>query len=567
MNLLKKQLYIILYCTSMLALYSGCKRVETEPRDWIKSDLVWDEKDKNATVAGFFLNSVYTYIPGGFNRIDGDYLDAASGDAVPSRLNTAVEYYTNGRISVLNNPDAYWGNSYAGIRAANIFLANIDLVPMADITKQYWKAEARYIRALMYFELLKRYGGVPLIGDKIFTVEDNLELPRNTYAECVDYIVKECDAIKDNLRSEKGANYGANDWGRIAKGAALALKTRTYLYAASPLFNGGGFEADATKKALTGYPTADASRWQRVIESSEELIGLAYYALQPSFNNAFITNKNTEVILNKQGATNFSVETNNAPSGFATPAVSNGRTSPTTDFAEAFPMNNGLPITDAASGYNAANPYVNRDPRFGFTLFFNGSTWLKRGVQTYDGGLDKPGGTTVQTKTGFYLRKFMADFSNNTTYTNQYHNFVLFRYAEVLLSYAEALNEVGRTEDAVTQIKLIRARAGITAGANTRYGIPAGISQNDMRTLIKNERRIELAFEEHRFWDVRRWKDAPTVLNGTVNGTKITKNADNSFSYQTIPVATLSFTNKLYHMPVPYSETTKNSKLIQNEGW
>ena len=552
MKLFKKQVYIILYSISILAIYSGCKRVETEPRDWIQSDLVWDEKDRNATVAGFFLNSVYTYIPGGFNRIGGDYLDAASGDAIPSRLNTSVEFYTNGRVSVINNPDAYWGSSYAGIRAANIFLANIDKVPMADITKQYWKAEARYIRALMYFELLKRYGGVPLVGDKIFTVEDNLELPRNTYAECVTYIVTECDAIKDNLRSEKGANYGTNDWGRIAKGAALALKTRVYLYAASPLFNGGGFEADATKKALTGYPTADPTRWQKVIESSEELMGLTFYALQPSFINTFIVNKNTEVILSKQGGTNFSVETNNAPVGFGTPALSNGRTSPTADFANAFPMNNGLDINAPGSGYNAANPYANRDPRLTSTLFFNGTTWLRRAVQT---------------RTGYYLRKFMADFSNNTTYTNQYHNFVLFRYAEVLLSYAEALNEVGRTEDAVTQIKAIRARAGIQAGTNTRYGIAEGISQTDLRTLIRNERRIELAFEEHRFWDVRRWKIAPETLNRTVNGTKITRNADNSFTYQDVPVANLSFTNKLYHMPIPYSETTKNSKLIQNEGW
>lgn len=567
MKLFKKQVYIILYAISILAIYSGCKRVETEPRDWIQSDLVWDEKDKNGTVAGFFLNSVYTYIPGGFNRIGGDYLDAASGDAIPSRLNTSVEFYTNGRVSVLNNPDAYWGGSYAGIRGANIFLANIDKVPMADITKQYWKAEARFIRALLYFELLKRYGGVPLVDDKIFTVEDNLELPRNTYEECVSYIVAECDAIKDNLRTEKGANYGTNDWGRIAKGAALALKIRTYLYAASPLFNGGGFESDATRKVLTGYPTADATRWQRVIESAEELMGLTYYALQPSFNNVFVTNKNTEVILNKQGATNFSVETNNAPVGFGTPALSNGRTSPTADFVNAFPMNNGLDINAPGSGYNVANPYANRDPRFTSTLFFNGSNWLRRAVQTFDGGLDKPGGTAVQTRTGYYLRKFMADFSNNTTYTNQYHNFVLFRYAEVLLSYAEALNEVGRTEDAVTQIKAIRARAGIQAGANTRYGIADGISQTDLRTLIRNERRIELAFEEHRFWDVRRWKIAPETLNRTVNGTKITKNADNSFTYQDVPVANLSFTNKLYHMPIPYSETTKNSKLIQNEGW
>ncbi|WP_431294449.1 RagB/SusD family nutrient uptake outer membrane protein [Pedobacter sp. P26] len=552
-----------------MSIISSCKKVETEPRDWIREDLVWDDQDKNATVAGFFLNSVYTYLPTGFNRIDGDYLDAASGDAIPSRNNTQVEYYTNGRISVLNNPDAYWGNSYAGIRAANIFLSNIDKVPMAAITKQYWKAEARFIRAMMYFELLKRYGGVPLIGDRIFSVQDNLEVPRNNYSDCVNYIVNECDAIKDSLRSEKGANYGTSDWGRIAKGAALALKCRTYLYAASPLFNGGGFESDATRRALTGYSTSDPSRWQRVVDAAQELISLGYYSLQPSFNSTFITNKNTEVILNKQGTVNFNIESINAPSGYATPAASQGRTSATLELVNAFPMNNGLPIESSspASGYVQNNPYVNRDPRFYQTIFYNGLNWLRRPVQTFEGGLDKPGGTTVQTKTGFYVKKFMADFANNTTYTNQSHNFILFRYAEILLNYAEALNELGRTEESVTQIKLLRARAGIIAGTNSRYGIPQGITQSDMRTLIFTERRIELAFEEHRFWDLRRWKTASTILNGVVSGHKITRNTNNTFEYQVQPVAALTFSNKLYHMPIPYSEIVRNNKLIQNEGW
>lgn len=563
----KQHIFIALMGLQVALTITACKKVETEPRDWIQADLVWDTQDKNGTVAGFFLNSVYTFIPGGFNRIDGDFLDAASGDAIPSRNNTQVEYFTNGRISTLNNPDPYWGNSYNGIRAANIFLANINVVPVAALTKQYWRAEARYIRALLYFELVKRYGGVPLIGDKIFTLEDNLELPRNNFADCINYIVSECDAVKDSLRLETGANYTTSDWGRIPKGAAIALKCRAYLYAASPLYNGGGVESNATLKALTGYPTADASRWQKVVDAAVELNGLGYYQLQGTFNNIFLTNKNTEVILSKQGATNTSIETTNAPSGYGAPALSNGRTSPTADLVNAFTMRNGLPITDPASGYNAAAPYTGRDLRLDYTIFYNGVNWLNRPVQTYEGGLDKPGGTTIQTRTGYYLRKFMGNFATNSTYTNQSHNFIIFRYGEIILNYAEALNELGRTEDAVAQIKLLRTRAGITAGTNSRYGIPAGINQADMRTLIMNERRVELAFEEHRFWDIRRWKIAPAVLNGQLNGTRIIKNADNTLSYTNIPVVTSTFTNKLYHMPVPYSETTKNSQLLQNEGW
>jgi len=173
----------------------------------------------------------------------------------------------------------------------------------------------------------------------------------------------------------------------------------------------------------------------------------------------------------------------------------------------------------------------------------------------------------VQTKTGYYLRKFMADFTNNTSYTNQSHNFVLFRYADVLLSYAEALNEMNRVEDAVQQVILVRKRAGITAGGNNRCGIKVGITQAELRTLIQDERRVELSFEEHRFWDIRRWKTAKQLLNAPLYGMKITKNPDASLTYQKIQVTTTVFQDRLYNMPVPYEETVKNLKLVQNEGW
>ena len=235
-------------------------------------------------------------------------------------------------------------------------------------------------------------------------------------------------------------------------------------------------------------------------------------------------------------------------------------------------MTNGLAITDAASGYNPADPYTGRDARFGATVFYNNGTnaaanWLGRTVETFEGGRDKPNNSSIQTKTGYYLRKFMGINTTATSYATQTHNFIHFRYAEILLNYAEALNEVGRVEDAVAQVKLIRARAGITAGANTRYGIAAGITQAQMRDLIRNERRVELAFEEHRFWDVRRWKTAPQELNGPVFGMKITKNANGTFTYEKVQVGTLVFNEKLYLMPIPYDEITKNTNLEQNPGW
>jgi len=566
---------IIFYLIGLLVwiVIPSCKKdPETEPRELITAELIFDKKDVNGVLARQFLNNVYTFLPNGFNRIGGDYLDAGTNDAIPSRIGTSVENYTNGRITVLQNPDNYWGNSYAGIRQANIFLANIDSVPVVANTKNAWKSEARFIRAFMYYELLKRYGGVPLINDKIFTLNDDLALPRNSFEEIVNYIVTECDAIKPTLLADNAISDG--DLGRIPRGAAVALKCRVFLYAASPFFNGGATSGSLKTRGITGYPTADPTRWQKVIDAAEELRALNYYALQSSFFNVFIVRKNTEVILAKQSGVNFDIEINNAPISFINNGTpSGGRTSPTQNLVDAFPMSNGLAITDPASGYDPANPYAGRDPRFSTTIFYNnggintGGNWFGRAVETFEGGRDKPNVSSIQTKTGYYLRKFTGANSSTTSYAAQSHNFIYFRYAEILLSYAEALNEVGRVEDAVNQVKLIRTRAGITAGANTRYGIKAGITQTEMRDLIQNERRIELAFEEHRFWDIRRWKIANQELNGPVSGIKIIRSAPGIYTYENVQAGSLVFSDKLYLMPLPFDETTKNSKLEQNPGW
>lgn len=561
-----------LYLAVVLA-FASCRRSPVEPPDLYTLNQAFDPTDQNAVLAQRWLNNIYNYLPSGFNRIGGDMLDAASGDAVSSVSNSNIGWYNNGTISTTNNPDTYYSNTYNGLRQINIFLANIDVVPVpaANPTRTItWKAEARFIRAFLYWELVKRYGGIPLIGDKVFTLDDNLQLPRNTYAECVNYIITECDAIKSQLNLEPLA---ATNLGRIPRGAAIALKCRVYLYGASPLFNGGGIAGDPNP-ALTGFTTADPTRWQNVISAAEELIALNAYSLVQSgrtgYINIFNQKSNAEVILAKQSANDFGLETTNAPVGYTVNNVqSTGRTSPTQDFVNAFTMINGLAITDPASGYNPATPYANRDPRFDASVFYNGSMWLNRQVQTFEGGLDKPNNTSgLQTRTGYYLRKFLSDFSTSSSYSSQSHNFVYFRYAEIILNYAEALNEVGRTSDAVTQIILIRKRAGIQAGTSARYGIPAGISQTDMRTLIQNERRIELSFEEHRFWDLRRWRIANTELNKTLSGIKITKDATTgALTYQVVPVTTIVFQDRLYHMPLPYNETVTDANLKQNYGW
>lgn len=545
---------------------SSCKKFENEPEERTTETDVFDPVDKTGTLSTAYLLGIYSFLPTGFNRIDGDLLDAATDDAVPSSNRSGISLFTNGQLTAVNYPDNNWNNSYTIIRRCNVFLKNIGIVPIADAIRQRQVAEARFLRAFAYFELLKRYGGIPLVGDKVFALEDDLNLPRNTFAECVDYISDECDYTAANLPN--GAAVIAAEFGRVPSEAALALKCRLHLYAASPLFNGGGIESNNTLKSLTGYLTADQNRWLPVISAAEAIIAKNYYKLPTgtgttAYSAVFTTKINTDIIFSKQSANSTTIENANAPVGYVAPTTSNGRTSPTQNLVNAFPNLNGLAYTGTQTD---ATQYDNRDPRLKSILFYNTVAWLGRPVQTFEGGLDKPNQAfKTQTRTSYYLRKFMSDFSTSTTYSNQSHNFPYFRFAEVLLNYAEALNEVNRVEDAVKQIILIRARAGITAGTGNRYGINAGITQAQLRDLIRNERRIELCFEEHRFFDVRRWK-LGSVLAGSFQGLKITQTGT-AFNYELQNVTDNVFSDKYYHMPIPYSEMTKNTKLLQNEGY
>ena len=583
---MKKKLFPLFIITLGFTIaWSSCRKYEQEPKDWFSSDMAFDTLDKNGVVAGYVLNNLYNYIPNGFTRINGEFLDAATDDAVSSRLNTSVQNLSKGAITANSNPEenpgngtsSFWANCYYGIRQANIFLKNIDKVPLTNAqTKTYWKAEARFLRTYFYWELLKRYGGVPLLGDTVYAENDRINAVRNTFAQTVDYIVSECDAVKGTMRPEPVTT---SEWGRVTKGAALALKTRVLLYAASPLFNGGGFESDAAKKQLTGYPTADNTRWQKVIDACNEFDGIKsgannFYTLLTSgtpngFAAVFTTKNAVEIIFAKQSANSTNLEFSQSPVGYlSNNQKSQGFTSPTQDFVDAFPMSSGLDINATGSGYSASNPYAGRDPRLAVSVFYNGLPWLGRPVQIFEGGLDKPNNTAVapaQTRTGYYLRKFLGNFATGTSYSNQSHNFPIFRFAEIILSKAEALNELNQVEAAVTEIIKIRQRAGITAGTGSRYGIKVGITQTEMQTLIRNERRIELAFEEHRFWDVRRWKIAPIVYNKTLTGVKVTNGTTPTF--QTTEVAKLSWNDRMYHMPIPFNEVSRNPGLIQNEGW
>lgn len=543
-----KSKYLLYILAGVCVMQAACRRtLETEPQDRLTDDLVFDEMDKNADNAKSFLYGIYAQLPSGYNRSANAYLDNATDDGMASQDGDRTEDFRKGRLSPLNVTDNPWVTNYGGIRRVNMFLSKIDRVPATAELKRAWKAEARFLRSVFYFELMKRWGGVPLMGDTILKITDNLNYSRNTLEQTKDYILSEIAAYKDSLLP---ANMNDADVGRANKGAALALKARVLLYWASPLYN----------------PDNITQRWTDAANAAQEVTDLGIYSLSTDFAGLFITGKTTEMIFAKNGTPNQTVEQYNGPVGYLNAAAGRGWTSPSQELVDAFPMINGLPITNALSGYVASKPYEKRDLRFEATILYNGKKWLNRPVETFEGGLDKPGGIITQTKTGYYLRKFMGKFESSAAYSNTIRPVVLFRYAEVLLNFAEAKNEEsGPVKPVYDALGLIRKRAGITGPA---YGLPAGITKDSMRIIIQNERRIELAFEEHRHWDIRRWKIAGKVMNAPLSGMKIVKNTDGTFTYTRFAAATSAFdVTRMYWYPIPYSEIETNPNMKQNIGW
>ncbi|WP_159451771.1 RagB/SusD family nutrient uptake outer membrane protein [Pedobacter africanus] len=502
-------------------------------------------------------------IPVRFTGPQNDAILMASGALSASSTNVAKQ------VQVLNN----WKTPWENIRRTNVFLLNVGRSPLSERLKKQLKAEARFLRAWYYFQLVKVYGGVPLIGDATYTATDNIDLPRSNYGDCVDYIVKECEAAAADLPSF--SEQPQQDYGRITKGACMGLKSRMLLYAASPLFNGGGIANDAALKNIAGYATADPERWSKAAQAAKDIISSGSYTLMEDnvtrmgygFYNVFLKRYNNEYLFAAMKAPNREYENNLLP----TSRTGSGKSSaPTQQLVDAFGMENGLPITDPASGYNANDPYVKRDPRFGNSIIYNGSRFFLASsnamvaVNTFVGSSpDGPAATGPISIPGYYWRKMMIeDGSGNTE-----RCYPLIRYAEILLNYAEALNEYqGPIAEVYNTLIQVRKRAGILPGLNSNYGLKSGITKDEMRLVIQNERRVELALEEHRVWDVRRWKIAEVTDNVMLKGMKITKTGNN-FSYEVIDIKPHAFRPAFYLFPIPESEIAKSPKLLQNPGW
>jgi len=579
----------ILIGLGLVIAMAGCKKAETFPVDHVSSYYVFNPLDSAGTNAQAYLYSIYNELLSGHNRVSGNYLDAASDDAISSSSTSQVTILATGAYSSVNLPSGedFWtvtSNSglngfvtatssyWSAIGYANEFINNIGVVPVKGSLpngvgeRWVWQSEARFLRAYFYFELVKRYGGVPLLGNNTYTASSNLQLSRSTFAQCITYIVNECNAIKDSvitIQSGQADNY------RVTQGAVLALKARVLLYAASPLFND---PSASNTNPYIGYTNYDPTRWNLAAQAAQDVINLNAYGLYPSFRNLFTTqyaSGNNEIIFIRPVGTGTSIEADNAPVGISS-AIGGGITSPTQDLVNAFPMINGKAITDPTSGYNAAKPYTDRDPRFAATILYNGTNWLTAPLATYNGGASRPLNGQTETLTGYYMGKFMyyPEDTTQTTFASHVEDWVFFRYGEILLNYAEAENEAAGPSPAVySALYQIRARAGIPAGTDGTYGLGTTSDKTALRLQIQNERRIEMAFEEQRYFDIRRWKIAETVMNQPRMGVSI-NNSGGTLTYNYVPVLTTKFVAPtMYLYPIPYSQVIEDPNLKQNPGW
>lgn len=509
----------------------------------------------------------------------GDYggamLASATDEAEYASESNVIHDFYNGALSPVNATSATWNNSYAAIQGCNHFLDNYlgltfpelqfndDYLPQMFRYNNY-ENELRFLRAYFYFNLVRQYGDVPFYTTEMNVDEINT-LSRKPYKEIIDFIVQECDAIMNKIPVDYSnlgsmALPGSQDTGRATRLTVLALKARALLYAASPLFNTNNETSLWEKAASANKAVLDScAKYNRKLIAYTEIWGT---------NN---WNSNEALFVRRIGDLN-NLESRNFPAGVE---GGNSGNCPTQTLVDAYQMQaTGKFWNESGSGYDPANPYEGRDPRFGMTVVKNGEEgwpfYNKLSIQTYLGGAN---GEPVAgaTPTGYYLKKLLdknVDFSSGRS-TKTRHSWVTYRLGEFYLNYAEAVFKVLGSADATSSaypmsareaVNMVRSRAGVEMPA-----LPTGLSNDEFWKQYTNERMVELAFEGHRFWDVRRWKEADKYFK-SITRMKITKNSDDTYTY-TRTTVNRQWDDKLYFFPIPQSERMKNTNLTQNQGY
>jgi len=527
-----------------------------------------------------FQADIYSGLTSRFNAL-GSYLPVPLSSASDESESFAGYFGTKGfNMGNYNGLDANIYFYYSAIRKANLFLKNAELIPFPDAkTKSQMLGEVHFLRAFYFNEILKRFGGMPILTEKdLFVPGDDLMRPRDSYRDCLAFIMSDLNAAISSL----AVTLNTNEYGRATKGAAMALKARVLLYAASPLFSNrtgilgvGGTTDDWMDKDGKTW-------WLKAAEAAKAVIDLKdndgnpVYALYKTttankaddYEKLFFKrreNGNKEIIFYKH----------EAPVGFENAQINvwmpngdfggAGAVQPTNNFVKLFEMSNGKYIDELGSNYDATKPYLNRDPRFYKTIIYQGSTWQGVTLDMSTTSLQFPAGTFL---TGYFVRKYIPEEIKKATTTTVYHNWIFYRLAEMYLNYAEAMNEVeGPTQQVRDAINAVRSRSGV-------IDIPVALTgdKKSMRTRIQRERAIELSFEEHRWWDARRWSAgeqgelAAEWFGGPFNRVLITKSGSTvTYSEESYFTRIYQPSNNLYQIPL--GEMYKNPLFVQNPGY
>ncbi len=508
-----------------------------------------------------FVTSIYGYLPSDFCNTHGAMLDATTDDAIHVYESSAIQRIVNGTWSANYTVDDKFAYYYNAIHDANYYLTTLSGLTFdtwengddyQDWMQNYdnYQYQVRFLHAYFYFELVRRYQNVPLITKPLSLTETN-QIEPSSAQEVLKFIINECTEIAPKLPI-KSTSIAQAENGRATRAMAMALKSRAALYAASPLYSTNGDNAKWTEAAKASHD---------IIASAGELgLGLDTYA--NLFKSKNYNSK--EVILCRPTGTSKTFEQANYPMGVT---GGNTTTCPTENLASAFEMKDGRAF-DWNDPTMKANQYKDRDPRFYLTIVHNGMLWsAKKAVNISEGdanGLPLTNATT----TGYYLRKYVDNsisFEAASTTAATHHNWILFRYAEVLLNYAEAMIHVNGNCDYKDATYTMSAREALNA-VRKRAGIPevAACSQDEFLTRVKHERRVEMAFEGQRFWVLRRWKNLDETKN--IYAVRITHH-DGVLSYEKTLLSERSVSNKLYFYPIANVELFKNKKLVQNSGW
>lgn len=555
----------ILFGLACMSFMASC--ADLDYREYTTYDKSYVFTDFGRT--GAVVTNIYSYLDSDLPA-DGSLCSACDESEYAWSWSTVLGY-TDGRWSSTN---AYSRWSFEGIRKANFFLEESVNADFSELRfdKNYeaemkrfnrYQYEVRFLRAYFYFNLARAYGDVPLIT-KVLTEEEANQVSRTPVAEVFDFIVKECDDIADELPVDytklenDAANGTSPETGRITKQAVLALKARTLLYWASPLFNEDN----------------DPTLWQRAAQASKDVLDFcdANNIQLGKYSEIWGTEnyKAKEMIFVRRIGDTNSPETTNFPVGMEN---GNSGNCPSQTLVDAYEMQaTGKAWNEEGSGYDANNPYSGRDPRLGMTIAVNGDKWPDTNpnpLETYTGGRNALP-IAGATPTGYYLKKYLdstTDISSSTGSGGKRHSWVTFRLGEFYLNYAEAVfNYLGSADaiDAVFTMSPVEAVNKVRNREDVKMpDFPSGMSADEFIQKYRRERMVELAFEGHRFWDVRRWKDGDSQKN--IVEMQITKNGDN-YTYKRVTKSRY-WNDKMYLFPIPDSEMRKNPNLTQNPGW